>query len=347
MFEKNLNNNLFNSKSGLLITGGTGSFGSKFLEKVLKLWPDIGRLVIYSRDELKQWELKERYPEKDYPNLRFFLGDIRDKERLKTALHKIDTVIHAAALKQVPAAEYNPIEFIKTNVIGAENLVQACLETKVKNVIALSTDKASSPINLYGATKLCSDKLFIAANNIRGRSDLILSVVRYGNVMGSRGSVIPFFMKKKLNDFIPITDPKMTRFNISIDDGVNMVLWALNNSVGGEIFVPKLSSYNIVDLANAIAPSCKKKIIGSRPGEKIHEEMITTADSFNTFDIGECFAILPSDWEKLERFNFYKKNHNLVTNNFSYNSGTNTNFLSIEEIRNLIIENINPKFKPT
>ena len=283
MFEEFLNKDLFNSKSGLLITGGTGSFGSLFLKRVLEIWPDIGRIVVYSRDELKQWELKEKFSEKNYPNLRFFLGDIRDKERLKTALNRIDTVVHAAALKQVPAAEYNPIEYIKTNVIGAENLVQACLDTKVKNLVALSTDKACSPINLYGASKLCSDKLFIAANNIRGRSDLKFSVVRYGNVMGSRGSVVPFFLKKAFKKNLPITDPKMTRFNILLSEGVNMVLWALQNSIGGEIFIPKLPSFNIMDLANAIGPTCKKNIIGCRPGEKIHEEMISPADSFTTF----------------------------------------------------------------
>ena len=246
----------------------------------------------------------------------------------------------------MPAAEYNPIEFIKTNVIGAENLVQACLETKVKNIVALSTDKACSPINLYGATKLCSDKLFIAANNIKGRSDLKFSVVRYGNVMGSRGSVIPFFLKKAINKNLPITDPKMTRFNISLTEGVNMVLFALNNSYGGEIFIPKLPSYNILDLANAIGPSCKKNIIGTRPGEKIHEEMISSADSFTTFDMDSSFVILPANWRNIERLQFYGNNYKLVKNNFNYSSDSNKDFLTIDQIRRLIKENIDPNFVP-
>ena len=262
-------------KSRILVTGGTGSFGKAFIAGILRRLPSIERLVVYSRDELKQWELQQAYPADRYPQLRFFLGDVRDRSRLSRALEEIDVVVHAAALKQVPAAEYNPIEFINTNVLGAENLVQACLDTGVKHVVALSTDKAAAPINLYGATKLCSDKLFIAANNIKGRRDLRFSVVRYGNVMGSRGSVIPFFLEKAKTGVLPITDPAMTRFNISLSEGVAMVLWALEHALGGELFVPKIPSYRITDVAEAIGPSCEKPIIGIRPGEKIHEEMIT------------------------------------------------------------------------
>ena len=246
----------------ILVTGATGSFGRAFIKQVMATNPDIDRLVIYSRDELKQWELRQQYPKNRYPQLRFFLGDIRDRDRLRRALEGIDTVVHAAALKQVPAAEYNPMEFIKTNVLGSENLIEACLDTKVKKVVALSTDKAAAPINLYGATKLCSDKLFIAANNIKGARNLRFSVVRYGNVMGSRGSVIPFFLEKSKDGILPITDNSMTRFNISLRDGVEMVIWSLKNSLGGEIFVPKIPSYRITDIAEAIGPNCKKPVIG-------------------------------------------------------------------------------------
>ena len=276
----------FNSDSRILITGGTGSFGKVFIASVLQKFPDIKRIVVYSRDELKQWELQQQYPQDKYPQLRFFLGDVRDQDRLRRALEQVDTVVHAAALKQVPAAEYNPMEFVKTNVLGAENLIQACLDTDVQRVVALSTDKAAAPINLYGATKLCSDKLFIAANNIKGSRDLRFSVVRYGNVMGSRGSVIPFFLSKAPSGVLPITDPAMTRFNISLEDGVDMVLWTLDHALGGELLVPKIPSYRITDVAEAIGPGCKKPVIGIRPGEKIHEEMITASDSFSTIDLG-------------------------------------------------------------
>ena len=267
----------------LLITGGTGSLGTALVRKILKTYPKIGRLVIYSRDEQKQFQMAQEFPPEKYPSIRYFIGDIRDLNRLKRALNKIDYVIHTAAMKHVPIAEYNPMECIKTNVLGAENLINACLETDVKRVVALSTDKAAAPINLYGATKLTSDKLFIAANNIRGRNDIKFSVVRYGNVMGSNGSVIPFFVKKKKSGVLPITDTKMTRFNILLEEGVEMVLHALDKAWGGEIFVPKIPSYNIMDLANAIGPECKNRVIGIRPGEKIHEEMITSSDSFTTF----------------------------------------------------------------
>jgi UDP-N-acetylglucosamine 4,6-dehydratase len=336
----------FDSNSRILITGGTGSFGKAFIAEILKRYPEIQRLVIYSRDELKQWELQQHYPERQYPQLRFFLGDVRNQERLKRALEGIDTVVHAAALKQVPAAEYNPIEFINTNVLGAENVVQACLDTQVKRVVALSTDKAAAPINLYGATKLCSDKLFIAANNIRGKRDLTFSVVRYGNVMGSRGSVIPFFLEKAKTGVLPITDPAMTRFNISLREGVAMVIWALENALGGELLVPKIPSYRINDVAEAIGPSCEKPITGIRPGEKIHEEMITASDSFNTIDLGAYYSILPSDGRLLDRYRDECRPFSVVEPGFAYNSGTNRDFLSVEQLRELIRDHVEPQFQP-
>ena len=336
----------FNSNSRLLITGGTGSFGKAFIDRVLNQFPDIQRVVVYSRDELKQWELQQLFPISKYPQLRFFLGDVRDQERLRRALERIDTVVHAAALKQVPAAEYNPMEFVKTNVLGAENVIQACLDTSVKRVVALSTDKAAAPINLYGATKLCSDKLFIAANNIKGARDLTFSVVRYGNVMGSRGSVIPFFLEKAKSGVLPITDPSMTRFNISLSEGVDMVLWALQNALGGELFVPKIPSYRITDLAEAIGPSCEKPITGIRPGEKIHEEMITTSDSFTTIDLGAYYAILPSDGRLQKLYRETGVNGTFVPTGFAYNSGSNPDFLSVEQLRALIREHVEPAFEP-
>ena len=330
----------------ILITGATGSFGKAFLQRILKQEEKHERIVIYSRDELKQWELRQTYPEKEYPQLRFFLGDIRDKARLKRALEGIETVVHAAALKQVPAAEYNPMEFVKTNVLGSENLIEASLDTSVKNVVALSTDKAAAPINLYGATKLCSDKLFIAANNVIGSRDLKFSVVRYGNVMGSRGSVIPYFLRMAKKGKLPITDPNMTRFNISLEEGVDMVLWALGNSKGGELFVPKIPSYRIMDVAEAIGPSCEKTITGIRPGEKIHEEMITSSDSYSTIDLIKYFAILPSDGITKAKYEKDGSSFKMVKEGFAYNSGTNEVFLSVEEIRSLIKKHIDTKFKP-
>jgi len=335
-----------NNCQSLLITGGTGSFGKAFLSLILHSFPAIQRIVIYSRDELKQWELQQLYPEKNYPQLRFFLGDVRNRDRLKRALEGIDTVVHAAALKQVPAAEYNPIEFINTNVLGAENVVQACLDTDVKRVVALSTDKAAAAINLYGATKLCSDKLFIAANNIKGKRDLRFSVVRYGNVMGSRGSVIPFFLEKARTGVLPITDPAMTRFNISLSEGVAMVVWALENALGGELFVPKIPSYRITDVAEAIGPSCEKPTTGIRSGEKIHEEMITASDSFTTIDLGAYYAILPSDGRVQKRYQEASITMNPVPKGFSYNSGANPEFLSVSELRSLIKEHVDPAFQP-
>jgi UDP-N-acetylglucosamine 4,6-dehydratase len=336
----------FDSNSKILITGGTGSFGKAFIAETLKSFPNIKRLVVYSRDELKQWELQQIYPENQYPQLRFFLGDIRDRNRLIRALEGIDIVVHAAALKQVPAAEYNPIEFINTNVLGAENVVQACLDTSVKRVVALSTDKAAAPINLYGATKLCSDKLFIAANNIRGLRDLRFSVVRYGNVMGSRGSVIPFFLQQAKTGTLTITDPAMTRFNISLREGVKMVLWTLENAFGGELFVPKIPSYRITDVAKAIGPNCIHTITGIRPGEKIHEEMITASDSFSTIDLGDYFAILPSDGRVQQLFEEAGIGLQPVPQGFAYDSGSNPEFLSVEQLRALIREHVDPAFQP-
>lgn len=330
---------MLNHKS-ILITGGTGSFGKAFVATVLQRYPDIKRLVIYSRDELKQFEMAQEFGDLHYPALRYFIGDIRDGARLHRALEGIDIVIHAAALKQVPAAEYNPFECIKTNVLGAQNLIEACLDTQVKHVVALSTDKAAAPINLYGATKLCSDKLFIAANNIKGHRDLRFSVVRYGNVMGSRGSVIPFFMDKRKNGTLPITDPQMTRFNISLQEGVDMVLWALEHARGGEIFVPKIPSYRITDVAKAIAPECNHYITGIRPGEKIHEEMITVSDSFNTVDLGHYYAILPTSTPALMDAYCSATGARPVPQGFAYNSGTNPDFLSVEQLQQLIAQHV-------
>lgn len=332
-----------NNKS-IFITGGTGSFGKAFTKIVLERWPNVKRLVIFSRDEQKQFQMAQDYPPAKYPMIRFFIGDIRDFDRLKRALKGIDYVIHAAAMKHVPIAEYNPMECIKTNIMGAENIINACLESSVEKVVALSTDKAAAPINLYGATKLASDKLFIAANNIRGYNPITFSVVRYGNVMGSNGSVIPFFLNKRKDGVLPITDTSMTRFNISLEDGVAMVLHALETAWGGELFVPKIPSYKITDVATAIGPNCKHEVVGIRPGEKIHEEMITASDSFSTYDLGKYYAILPQvpRWslnEFVEKFNAKK-----VPEGFNYNSGQNTEWLSVEELRSLIREQIDPTF---
>lgn len=331
---------MLNGKS-ILITGGTGSFGKAFAKTLLKRFPNIKRLVIFSRDELKQFEMAQSFSSDQFPAIRYFIGDVRDADRLHRAMEGVDVVIHAAALKQVPAAEYNPFECIKTNVLGAQNVIEACLDNGVKHVVALSTDKAAAPINLYGATKLCSDKLFTAANNIKGARDIRFSVVRYGNVMGSRGSVIPFFLERKESGMIPITDPNMTRFNISLQEGVDMVIWALENAKGGEIFVPKIPSYQIMDLATAIAPECEHRIVGIRPGEKVHEEMITASDSLNTVDLGRYFAILPvSAHYSIEEY-CADFGATRVHNGFAYNSGSNSDFLTVEDIRRLIAENLN------
>ena len=334
----------FNSDSSILITGGTGSFGKAFIAEILSRFPCIKRLVVYSRDELKQWEIQQLYPTSQFPQLRFFLGDVRDRDRLSRALEGIDTVVHAAALKQVPAAEYNPMEFINTNVLGAKNIVQACLDTD-KACCALSTDKAAALTSLWRYL-LCSDKLFIAANNLKGNRDLRFSVVRYGNVMGSRGSVIPFFLEKAKTGILPITDPAMTRFNISLMEGVEMVLWTLENALGGELFVPKIPSYRISDVAEAIGPSCQKPIVGIRPGEKIHEEMITESDSFTTIDLGNYYAILPSDGRVQQSYAEAGISCSAVPNGFAYTSGTNPEFLSVEKLRALICEHVDPAFVP-
>lgn len=332
-------------KVSLLITGGTGSLGHALIANIVKVCPSAERVVVFSRDELKQFELAQKYPEAKYNFIRFFIGDVRDRNRLRRALEGIDMVVHAAALKQVPAAEYNPMEFIHTNVLGAENLIEACVDAGVKRVVALSTDKAAAPINLYGATKLCSDKLFVAANNYIGKNT-VFSVVRYGNVMGSRGSVIPFFLEQAKNGVLTITSPAMTRFNISLQEGVDMVLWALENALGGEIFVPKIPSYRITDLAQAIGPSCKQKTVGIRPGEKVHEEMITASDSFNTVDLGKYFAILNTGGGHTVAEYLKKKKGKRVKEGFFYNSGQNNHFLKVPEIRELIRKHLNPHFKP-
>jgi len=328
----------------ILVTGGTGSFGKKFIETVLKRYPEVKRLVIYSRDELKQFEMAQKFSPKKYPALRYFIGDIRDAHRFQRACKGIDIIVHAAALKQVPTAEYNPMECIKTNVIGAQNVIDAAMDCGINKVVALSTDKAAAPINLYGATKLCSDKLFVAANNMRGRPDLSFSIVRYGNVMGSRGSVIPFFINKRKEGVLPITDERMTRFNISLEEGVEMVLYAISNAWGGEIFVPKIPSYRIVDVATAIGPECEQKIVGIRPGEKIHEEMITEADSYTTVDMGQYYAILPQVpiWSKEKYLNEFDAKE--VTPGFSYNSGSNEEWLSVDDIRALIKTHVDANF---
>lgn len=330
---------MLNNKS-ILITGGTGSFGKAFVGRVLAKYPGVERVVIYSRDELKQFDMSQRYNEKTHHGMRYFIGDIRDEARLRRALEGIDIVVHAAALKQVPAAEYNPFECIKTNVIGAQNLIEACLDSGVQRVVALSTDKAAAPINLYGATKLCSDKLFVAANNIQGERGIRFSVVRYGNVMGSRGSVIPFFLARRGDGVLPITDPRMTRFNISLQEGVDMVLWSIENAEGGEILVPKIPSYRITDVASAIAPECRQEIVGIRPGEKIHEEMITASDSFNTVDMGDYYAILPVSANYSMEDYCARRNAAPVAPGFAYNSGTNTDFLSVEQMRELIDKHV-------
>jgi len=321
--------------SSILLTGGTGSFGKAFVREIYRRCPNLKRLVIYSRDELKQFEMAQEFPREKFPSLRFFLGDVRDADRLRRALEGIDTVVHAAALKQVPAAEYNPFEFIKTNIIGAQNLIEACLDLNVKRVVALSTDKAAAPINLYGATKLCSDKLFVAANNYRGERNSRFSVVRYGNVMGSRGSVIPFFLEKAKSGSLPITHPDMTRFNITLSEGVDMVMWAIENGLGSEVFVPKIPSYRILDVATAISPNSKIEIVGIRPGEKLHEEMITQSDGALTLDIGKYYVILPVTGSVRERY-LAQPNCNLLSDGFSYNSGTNQDFLSVDMLRQLI-----------
>ncbi|MBT6917513.1 MAG: UDP-N-acetylglucosamine 4,6-dehydratase (inverting) [Flavobacteriales bacterium] len=333
------------SGKSILITGGTGSLGKALVRRILKDSTDVARLVIYSRDEQKQFHMAQEFPPSKYSQIRFFIGDVRDFDRLKRAMKGIDLVIHAAAMKHVPIAEYNPMECVKTNVFGAENVINACFETDVTRVVALSTDKAAAPVNLYGATKLVSDKLFVAANNIRGWNPIRFSVVRYGNVMGSNGSVIPFFMNRRAEGELPITDATMTRFNISLDEGVDMILHALEHAWGGEIFVPKIPSYKITDVAEAIAPNASKPEVGIRPGEKIHEEMITASDSFYTYDLGKYFAILPSlhSWDLQEYIS--ANNAKRVDEGFSYNSGANEEWESVESLREKIKEHVDPNFE--
>ena len=338
---------MLNNKS-ILITGGTGTFGKAFVKKILYNYK-IKRLVVFSRDEFKQYEMSKTFPTSKYPCMRYFIGDVRDKDRLNQAFDNIDIVIHAAALKQVDTAEYNPFEYISTNIMGAENVIRASLNNNIKQVIALSTDKAASPINLYGATKLCSDKLFIAANNITGSKKIKFSVVRYGNVLGSRGSVVPMFLSLNGKEF-PVTDKRMTRFNITIDQAVNFVLTCMKHSFGGEIFVPKIPSYRIIDVVKAINPSCKIKTIGIRPGEKLHEEMITLSDGFNSLELKDFFVILPrlnlsKNYNKtqneyvLKNYYLKKKKAKRVPENFSYNSRNNPKYLSIKEIKKIIKDN--------
>ncbi len=340
-----------NGKS-ILVTGGTGSFGKEFIATILARFPDVKKVVVYSRDELKQYEMSQRFSPIKYPSMRYFIGDVRDQERLIQACEGIDIVVHAAALKQVPAAEYNPTECIKTNVNGSQNIIKAAIANNVKSVVALSTDKAAAPVNLYGATKLCSDKLFVAANNMRGDREVRFSVVRYGNVAGSRGSVIPFFLNKRKEGFLPITHEDMTRFNISLKGGVALVLFAIENAIGGEIFVSKLPSYKIGDVATAIAPACEQRIVGIRPGEKLHEEMITQADSFNTLELDEHYIICPTNlqYQGLTKEHYLAQyqayNAKSVPVGFSYNSGENDQWIGVEEIREIIKEHVDEKFEP-
>lgn len=335
---------MLNGRS-ILVTGGTGSFGKAFVRTILERFPRIERLVVFSRDELKQYEMAQRFSVAEHPQLRYFIGDVRDEGRLWRAMEGIDTVVHAAALKHVPVCEYNPFEAIKTNVVGAQNVIEAAIDRGVSRVVALSTDKAAAPINLYGATKLASDKLFVAANNFRGKHDIRFSVVRYGNVMGSRGSVIPFFLQRRASGTLPITDERMTRFNITLNEGVDLVLFALENMWGGELYVPKIPSYRVVDVAEAVCPECEREIVGIRPGEKLHEEMITETDSLSTVELADKFVLLPATplWD-VDRFTgtFGGK---MCAPGFRYSSGENHEWLSIEQIRELIRVHCDPTFE--
>lgn len=333
------------SASSVLVTGGTGSFGKTFIRVLLERHPEVSRIVVFSRDELKQSEMALDPAFRD-PRIRFFLGDVRDKDRLRRAMEGIDSVIHAAALKQVTAVEYNPFEAIKTNVLGGQNVIDCCIEAGIRRVVALSTDKASAPINLYGATKLCSDKLFIAANNFKGNRDLRFSVVRYGNVMGSRGSVIPLYLKLAPTGKLPITDPRMTRFNITLSEGVGLALMALEHQWGGEIFVPKIPSYRITDVARAIGPGCRQDVVGIRAGEKLHEEMITPSDAMNTLEFPHHYVLLSSTptfsiGEYIEREGGLR-----CSDGFHYQSSTNKDWLRVEQLRELIRRHVDPNFEP-
>ncbi|SDK04027.1 UDP-N-acetylglucosamine 4,6-dehydratase (inverting) [Sediminibacillus albus] len=316
----------------ILVTGGTGSFGKKFISNILK--QSVKKVIVFSRDELKQYEMAQEYSDS---RIRFFIGDVRDKERLYRAFDGVDIVIHAAAMKHVGACEYNPFEAVKTNIHGAQNIVEAAIDCKVKRVIALSTDKAASPVNLYGATKLASDKLFVAANSYAGDKDTRFAVVRYGNVVGSRGSVVPFFQQLKATGEIPITDARMTRFWITLDKGVQFVLDSLLRMQGGEIFVPKIPSMNVVDLAKSIAPHCEIKYVGIRPGEKLHETMITEDDARRTLEYNSYYVIQPefSWWS-----NIYELEGEKLPEGFKYTSDTNTDWLSVDDLK-ILVEEVN------
>jgi UDP-N-acetylglucosamine 4,6-dehydratase (inverting) len=328
---------MFKNKS-ILITGGTGSFGNSFVDYFLKNKIRFKKIIIFSRDEFKQFEMRKKYSKNDLKKLRFFLGDIRDKSRLKLAFNDVDIVIHAAALKHVPVAEYNPIEFIKTNIIGSQNITEVALETNVKKVVSLSTDKACSPINLYGATKLCADKLFLSANNIKGKKNITFSVVRYGNVFSSRGSVIPEFLKQKENKVLKITHKEMTRFNIFMNDAIKMVLWAMKNTNGGEIIIPKLKSYKIIDLAKIIGPDCKISFIGIRPGEKIHETLISNSETSNVVDIGKYY-IMFNNSESIKNF-LMNNNCKKYSDGHDYSSNNLKSLMSIKQLKKIIIKEI-------
>jgi len=330
----NLSPSTLNDKV-ILVTGGTGSFGRKFINTVLSRYQPK-KLIVFSRDELKQFEMRDLFSEERYQCLRYFIGDVRDRDRLYRAFDGVDVVVHAAALKQVPTAEYNPLEAVKTNVLGAANVIDAAIDRGVDRVIALSTDKAANPINLYGATKLCSDKLFVAANNYSGDHGTRFSVVRYGNVVGSRGSVIPFFLKMRHTGVLPITDPRMTRFWITLEQGANFVLTSLEQMKGGEVFVPKIPSMNILTLAEAIAPECRTEVIGIRPGEKLHEVMVPEDDSYHTVESDRYFTILPTfhDWDARS---FIEMNGGKpCTPGFRYSSDTNTEWLNVEQLRQML-----------
>ena len=328
---------MLNNKT-ILITGGTGSFGQKFIKTILNKYKKVKKIIIFSRDELKQHDMSQEINNKKYKSIRYFIGDVRDKERLYMAFKEVDIVVHAAALKQVPTSEYNPFETIKTNILGTQNVIDACIDNKVKQLVSLSTDKASSPVNLYGATKLCADKIVVGSQNTKGNIQYKACVVRYGNVLGSRGSVLPVFQKQKESGLLKITSKEMTRFNILLKEGIDLVLWSLKNSKGGEIFVPKIPSYRITDLAKAVAPNCKIKYIGVRAGEKIHEEMISVSEGYNTIDLGKYYSIIPSFSDySIEKY-IKKYGGKKVKNKFSYNSLDNNDYLSVQQIKKLILE---------